>query len=209
MISLSEQFLRKSGQQYLTNINHVANIQSIMQLGLLCHAEAAKVHHRSVAIEDVQLRRKNRKIINGMSLHQYVCLYFAPRNPMMFYLKCHPEKAAPEELCVLMISPDVLDLEGVIVTDGNAADDMTRFFSPEEGMASLNYDGIYAKYWNDPNLFVKEEKKRIKCAEVLVPGSVSYDMIEGALVPCEKTETVLRSLGFSRKIIIHPDTFFQ
>ncbi len=193
---------------YLSNINHVLNIPTIMQHGLLSHDQAKDIDHLSIALESVQERRE-KSVINGLPIHQYASLYFAPRNPMMFYLKCHPERVSPEDLCVLMVSPDVLDNDGVVVTDGNAAAQMTRFFSPEEGIPVLQYDRIFAKYWTDANPFIQEENKRIKCAEVLVPYRIPYNMILGALVPFKKTEEVMREVGFDKKILICPDTFFQ
>ena len=34
-------------------------------------------------------------------------------------------------------------------------------------------------------------------------------MILGALVPFKKTEKTMREIGFDKKILIYPDTFFQ
>ena len=192
----------------MTNLNHVENISSIMRYGLLSHSKALHIEHHSIAMEEVQAIREDKRVTNGMLLHRYASLYFAPRNPMMYYLTHHPEMVDTEKLCVLMVNPEVLDFDGVVVTDGNAADGMTRFFSPAEGIPILDYGQIYAQYWNDVNPYIKDEKKRIKCAEVLVPSYIPYEMIVGALVPSERSQDILQSLGFQKKVLIHPDTFF-
>lgn len=207
-MGIQGQLLQNKKIYYLSNINHVLNIPTIIQHGLLSHYQAKDIDHLSIALESVQERRE-KSVVNGLPIHQYASLYFTPRNPMMYYLKCHPERVSPEDLCVLMVSPNVLDYDGVVITDGNAAAQMTRFFSPEEGLPVLPYDRIFAKYWTDSDPFIQDENKRIKCAEVLIPYRIPYDMILGALVPFSMTEKALRTIGFNKKILIHPDTFFQ
>ena len=91
MYAADELFRRVTGRKALGNITHIDNIPSIMQRGILCHEHVQKLKHRSIALEDVQDRRHRKRVPNGLLLHQYACLYFSPRNPMMFYRKCHTE----------------------------------------------------------------------------------------------------------------------
>lgn len=202
------EFQRKTGHRYLTNINTLDNIVSIMQYGLLSHEQARKIEHKSLALESVQEKRHCKKIPNGLNLHQYASLYISPRNPMMYYLMHHPDKTDPEKMCILLIAPEVLSLQGVVMTDGNAASNITRFYSPEEGLETLNFIGIHATWWTDEDPIVQEERSRTKCAEVLIPHAIPYDMIKGAVVPSEKTRIALDDLGFDKEITVHPYSFF-
>ena len=82
------QRLRDRNINYLSNINHVLNIPTIMKYGLLSHDQAKNIDHLSIALESVQEKRE-KSVNNGLPIHRYASLYFTPRNPMMFYLKCH------------------------------------------------------------------------------------------------------------------------
>ncbi len=48
----------------------------------MCYERAKNLKHKSIALEEVQERRDRKRIPNG-ALHEYVNLYFNPRNPMM------------------------------------------------------------------------------------------------------------------------------
>lgn len=208
MQDLSDLFNKTTQRNVLTNITHVDNLPSIMSNGIMSHDLAQKMNHESIALASVQERRQTKRVPNGLRLHQYACLYFSARNPMMYYRGMNQGITKIEDLCVLLISPIVLDIDGVVVTDGNAASEITRFYPAEEGLLSLDYDKIYAEWWTDGNPYEQDEKKRVKCAEVLVPNRIPYQMVIGAAVPLQKTEEKVRLLGFDKRIIISPSTFF-
>ncbi|OGX38469.1 MAG: hypothetical protein A3D87_04830 [Omnitrophica WOR_2 bacterium RIFCSPHIGHO2_02_FULL_50_17] len=76
---------------------------------------------------------------------------------------------------------DVLALQGVIVTDKNAAREC--WFKPvDEGLPLLNREEIYASFWLDDDYWEQESRKGIKCAEILVPEHVEPRYIIGAYV---------------------------
>src|SRR5206468_12208497 len=85
------------------------NIPSVLKLGILSNERAAKIAHKSVAMQPIQDRRDEKQIIGALKLHQYANLYFHARNPMMY-----SRKEQAEQLCVLCVSIDVLQLEGVV-----------------------------------------------------------------------------------------------
>ena len=206
---LAEQFYGKTQKRCFANITHISNMPSIVKYGLLSYDRSRNINHVSVALEGVQKRREQKSVPNGLPLHNYASLYFDPRNPMMYRLRCHMDPEQFRQLVVLAISIEVLDIDGVVVTDGNAASSVTRFYSPEEGIASLNYQLIYAKWWNDPdNPYAEEEKKRVKCAEVLVPHCIQQSKIDSAVVSSEEIKEILITQGFLNKIHVEPDVFF-
>ncbi len=181
----------------------IQNIPSILQHGLLSHNRAQKLPHQSVAMSEIQKRRESVKIPGGLPLHDYVNLYFHARNPMLYYLK-----AQHAQLCVLQISPDVLDLPDVVITDGNASSDYTLFLPSPGGLSFLSASGVFAERWTDPDPIVYLKKKRIKCAEVLVPHKIEVEYIIGAYVSCQASATALHTAGFTKPITVDPHLFF-
>ena len=157
-------------------ITPIDNLDSILMRGILCHNRAARLAHRSVALESVQDLRRGKSIPGGLSLHSYANLYFDARNAMMYYLKNKPN------LVVIRVSPDVLDIPDTVVTDGNAASGPTRFYASPGGLRHLNSTRVFAWSWDDPDPWVKIEKKRVRQAEVLVPNLVPSEYIEGCYV---------------------------
>jgi hypothetical protein len=143
----------------------IANVASVMSLGILSHEQAAKLPHRSVAMQEMQDRRDQKSVPNGLRLHQYANLYFHARNPMLY-------KRRHEDVCVLTLSTGVLLIDKAVITDQNAASDYVRFLSPAQWPV-LEFEDIFALDWrhpDDPYRYYRHKSR--KCAEVLVPRSV-------------------------------------
>src|SRR6266566_6479741 len=184
--------------QYITPI---VNVASILSRGILSHQFADKVPHESVAMQEVQDRRMN-KIVPGTSkrLHDYTNIYICARNPMLF-----KRKDTHTEICVLRISTAVLDLDGVIVTDRNAAATIASFRPAVAGLALLDRDLVFADDWRHPGDELEYLKHRsIKCAEVLVPNRVPRNYITGAYVSCMQSRVKLAKIAPDLKITVDP-----
>lgn len=67
-------------------ITPIENLDSILGRGILSHNRAARLEHRSVALESVQDIRRGKSVPGGSTLHSYANLYFHARNPMMYRL---------------------------------------------------------------------------------------------------------------------------
>lgn len=158
-------------------ITPVANLGSIVTYGVLSHNLAARLPHASVASEEVQDRRAHRRVPGGWPLHDYANLYFDARNAMMYKRK---DNAIP--LAVVRLHPNVLDLPGSVITDGNAASNDTVFLRSPSGLARLDEEQVYAQSWDDPDPWIKAERKRARCAELLVPNRVEPQFILGCYV---------------------------
>lgn len=183
----------------------IDNIPSIIQNGILCFDLANNITHTSIALNDVQLRRAKKCVPHGLRLHQYANLYFTYHNPMM-YLR----QDAAEDLCILAISATVLDIDGCVVTDRNAAAEYVRFYSPNIGIDSINFDMVFSKYWtHQDNLFEQQNHKAIKCAEVLIPNKIDFSYIESACVLDDYAEQRMKDFGFNKPIVIRPKNFFR
>ena len=96
------------------------------------------------------------------SLHDYANLYFDAHNPML-----SARRSRNDSICVLRIKNDVLDIQGVIVTDQNASRDCW-FKSVSDGLPLIKKEEIFAEFWPNDNQIEEYRLKGIKCAEVLV-----------------------------------------
>lgn len=157
-------------------ITPIANLSSMMKLGILSHKGAKSIPHKSVALDSVQQKRASILLPNITRLHSYVNLYFDARNPMMYYLH-----ESHQELVILRIRHEILDAKGVWIADGNSTvKGKTSFFAPnDEGFSRIDKQSVFAVSWVDPDPIVMREKKRRRCAEALIPDIVPATSIVG------------------------------
>lgn len=200
----SEHYYELTGKRYVYNIMPIENIPSVLQHGIVCFDQMQQFRHSSIAMNDVQERRNRVEIPNGYSLHQYANLYFSYHNPMLY-----KRQGLADELCILALPATVLDLEGCIIADRNAATSLARFYSPMDGLEKLDFSKIHAQFWTDSDHIIQREKKAIKCAEVLIPHSISPDYIAGAYVLSEEAAQKLRNCGFDKRIVVNPSVFYR
>lgn len=200
----SNRYYELTKKKTVYNIMPIENIPSVLQCGIVCFDRMQQMRHTSIAMSEVQERRSRVEIPNGYALHQYANLYFSYRNPMLY-----ARQDIADELCILALSATVMDLEGCVLADRNAATSLVRFYAPMEGMEQLDFTKIHARYWKDSNPLVQREKKAIKCAEILIPHSVSPEYIVGAYVVSHEAEIQLISCGFDRKIVVNADAFYR
>lgn len=190
-------------------ITAIANLRSICEHGILSNRLADSLDHIDVSMAVIQDRREGKlvpdvRIAKGRPLHEYANLYICPRNPMLYV-----RSAQHEELCVLRVSSAVLKLPGVVVADGNASSDYTRFDAAPEGLAYVDEEMTFAEFWTDPNTYVYWEKKRRKCAEVLVPDRVDPEYITGAYVSGARGRRACEAVPVPWPVTVNAELFFQ
>jgi hypothetical protein len=182
----------------------IDNIPSVMAHGILSYERAAKLKHRSVAMQPVQDRRDQKHVPGGLKLHQYANLYFHTRNPMLY-----KRLNEANELCVLRVSKEVLAIEGTVISDRNAASDYVRFLHPSQWNL-LPFDDIYAMDWRHPGDEVAYWRhKTIKCAEVLVPHRVEPKFLRGVHVIDDAAATRLAAQKSDIAPTVNPVLFFR
>jgi len=199
--------MERSRIQELHYIAVIANAASMLDQGILSHRLARRMarDHVSVADPEVQARQARKKVWterSSRSLHEYANLYIDARNAMLFILLRNRQA----DLAVLAIDPAVLELDGVVISDRNAAGFAPRFLPAEEGIAALDEAVVFAEWWNDS----REDKQR-RMAEVLVPDRVPSSFIRGAYVPDIAAAEWLRSHFGERSLSIRisPLMFFR
>ena len=180
-------------------IASIADAPSVMEKGILCHRLAKKLTNQDLSMPEVQDRRTTRVVPGGRPLHDYANLYIHARNPMLFV-----RKELHAEICVFRIRTNVLYLPGAVIADGNAASDYTAFWPAPDGLMKLDKALVLAEYWTDPDIFAYWNKKRIRCAEVLIPQRVPPEYILGAYVSCN--EALARLTAAVPRLAVTVDT---
>lgn len=206
MANVSEKYTRV---QFLYNINSLKNLKSIFESGLLSKNQLKDSFARQsvdLSNPDVQNRRDHKEVANHGELHDYANLYFDARNPMMYYITCHQDI---EDLCVICFHKKVLDLEGTIVTDRNAATELALFETPEQGLNNIDFDLVFAPVWNDPDYIKKANKKAIKCAEVLVWNKIPAEFVVKVKVATAEARRKAQNLWLPVPVEVDEYMFFK
>ncbi len=154
--------LSNRGVSCLWYITHINNLDSILERGILCRSEAqsAGLLQQDISLPSVQWRRAAR---GGINAHQFVPLFLAANTPMLYVTY----NKYPGEIALLHIDLSVADKPGVMFTDGNLADQETTLYRSPADLSKLNWGIILSPYGA-----YSSEWKRVRSAEVLIPGKV-------------------------------------
>lgn len=131
-------------------------------------------------------------------VNDYVPFYFGIRTPMLYKIytgKGVPKK--PQEDIVYLCCPFVALVESGLewcFTDGNAASDITKFFTQESDLTALDWTSIYAKEWSDNNKEGDHDRIRKKMSEFLVKGHVPREFVRRIVVQNEARARWLQPL---------------
>jgi hypothetical protein len=204
-VTLGEEMaMDRSDVKELHYITPIANVVSIMQHGILSHELSKKLSHESFAMEEIQSKRRNKQIPGTRKLHEYANLYFDAHNPML-----SKRRDQNNQICILCVNASVLDLPNVIISDRNATADYARFDTVAAGLAALDKNKIYARYWtNAQNPYEAWENKSIKCAEVLIPDRIEPKYVIGAYVANQTALKTFKQLKIQLTVCIKSDIFF-
>jgi ssDNA thymidine ADP-ribosyltransferase, DarT len=189
-------------------ITHVANVGSILATGILSHNLATSRTHISVALNVIQEIRSRIAVSPTRMLHDHANLYLCGRGPMMSYVVHHNRIA---DVCVLRVTSEMLDLQDVVVSDGNASSKWTRFDTPAVGLPGIDVNRLHAEWWTHPGEPVVEkwEHARQKAAEVLVPEFVDRRRIIGAYAPTDGVAEALRAVMGPLDVTVARYPFFD
>lgn len=204
MMLPSDEYYKKTKRKCVYNIMPISNIDSLVKNGLLSFNAAKSMTHDSIAMSQVQELRNSVVIPNGKALHDYANMYFDYNNPMLYYLK-----ESADKLCILAISCEVMNIEGCVLSDRNAARSLARFYQPLDGVKHIDFNKIFAKYWTNGTNIQNYEHKGIKCAEILVPNKVSYEYIVGSYVLNDNLKHEMEHKGFNKEIVVKSTVFYK
>ena len=189
-------------------ITRLENLRSILDLGILSHDQVVQrgLHPGTVYDKDIVARRGGIRTPNGKTLHHYANVYFQPRNAML-YRVLHGVDVL-KQVVVLQLRPETLDLQGALVTDGNAAHSGSTIYPRSK--FDVVWKGInqplVKEYWSD-----EDGSKRKMMAECLIPDVVPSNLIDAVLVGNEETVPLVRAELRGRDIPVLPQRyqFFQ
>lgn len=154
-------------------------------------------------MQEIQDLRASVVVPGGSPLHEYVNLYICGRNPMLF-----KRKHMHAQLCVLRVSPDVLNLPETVVTDSNASSRYVRFAAAPEGLRIVDRDLAFAEDWTHPDPIEYFRCKSAKCAEVLVPDRIGPEFLLAIYVSCQESLRKINALNLGLEAIINEHLFF-
>ena len=189
------------------NISPLDNIESILQNGLLSFNNAKRIFHVSLANDEIQLMRANKVISkDGLTLHDYASCYFNPRNAMLYRLISNGENCV-----IISISIDVLNLTDTLITDRNAATQISRIYTPADGYEKLNFEVIKSKLWVNQNGESNSNVKEQMQAEILVKERISPEYFNKIYVKTYKEKNKLDEICSKYNIIVevNRDLFFN
>lgn len=195
--------MQRSELEELHYITAIDNLGSILEYGILSHRRTQELEHTSIAMDEIQRRRAGVTIPQGHPLHEYACLYICGRNPMLY-----KRRGGHRNICVLRVSPDVLDLPGAVVADGNASSKYVRFAAAPWGLQIVDRELTFAEDWTDADQIMKWRKAAAKCAELLVPDRVDPKYIQGCYVSCEESRERVNALVPGLNVIVDAHFFF-
>ena len=181
----------------LYHITHRENIKSIVEHGILNFYDAQKLNtsHIDISNPDVQKKRERTEEHYKRRIHEYSSLYFNPKNAMLRYLW-----DKKNDLCFLQVSLLALAEVEYLISDGNAASQVTKFYYSLDQLNLLSWDIILAENWAS-----HDDGKRKRCAEVLIYPKIHPDYIKNIYCFSIDTENYLANCG---KIIkLHKDLF--
>jgi len=182
----------------------IANVPLILKYGILSHRLAEKHVHDSVAMQEVQDRRKDKQIPGARLLHEYANLYFDAHNPML-----SKRRDQNDTICILRVAHAVLDIPDVIISDRNAASDWAGFYPVAKGLQRIESDRLFARHWTHQEDQLEEWRhKSEKCAEVLVPDRVEPRYLSGAYVVNAIALATFQALNIGLSVSINDDIFF-
>ena len=188
-----QKFKKEHEIQSLFHISHIDNLSGIIEKGLFSRIRAREDDCKFVDIADqgISGRRDKHNEKLGLRLTTFASTYFEPINGM--YWRVIPNekneegiiiKRFPEKIVIVEFKID-LSKEGIVITDGNAAEgdavktsyddhSFVKIMSEiQEKTINVKYQG--QKKWSSDTQW--EEHKRRKAAECLVPEKISRDCI--------------------------------
>src|SRR5262249_36157033 len=113
------------------------------------------------------------------------------------------------EICVLQVNAAVLDENGVIVTDRNAASGWRRFSPVASGLSVVSRERVFARYWLHPDdPYDAMSHKPEKSQQVIVPVRADALFISGASVANQVSLTEFQRVNSQLPVRIRDDMFF-
>lgn len=192
------------------HITHIKNLESIIKEGgILSDAEMQTrgIEQNGIAYSEIKERRRriSVQISRGGHLSDYVPLFFAPRQPMLYVLS---EKRVPcfqenedrilhLEICIANVITAHLDY---CFTDGHAAMLTTNYYQTIEHLEKIDWDLMHNNSWHDREDDPNRQQRRE--AEFLIWNRLPWDLI--SLIGTKNAKTAREVNDILTSIEIRP-----
>ena len=152
----------------LFHMTHIDNLMSILQQGIFSHNTTPK--YLDISNPDVNSRRERTDPVHKNSLHEYVPLYFNPRNAMLF------EKQAEHrsDIVLLEVARRVCLSNYTLFTERNAAANGCRFAYCLSEVEKFDWPSIQSRNWSTDGV-VHVDQKQLMLSECLVYGHIDTE----------------------------------
>jgi O-acetyl-ADP-ribose deacetylase (regulator of RNase III) len=188
-------------------ITHVDNLPSIMQHGILSHAEIERrgIPYVSVYDEAIVQARKQRLAPDGNSLWNFANLYLRPKNAMLYRLKVGHHL---DELVILGVRRGVANLPGAYISDGGLGSPLSQLHpssSWKEVFQQLLPD-LDREWWAEG-----DGSKRRMMAECLIPHGVDPEYLETIYTHNRECAEAVQSIAVTGSLEVVPEAslFFE
>ena len=202
---MSEEILDYHEIDGLYHFTHIDHIQTIFKYGLHSHNYAHElgfVQH-DISNTDVQDLRAKR-FVGERQLHDYVPLYFNPRNAMLYQIS---HEFTPKNIVFIRMSRKLMLQKGVWFTDGNAANTKTLSYNRLEDLDKLDWECIRSENWTE-----YEDGKRKCMAEILVPDKISANYIKRMsllFVQDQEAQSRIEAVLPYARVTVNKDMYFN
>lgn len=188
---------------------HYENLAHILEHGIYCR-RSPNAHEGYVNIGSTEIIDRRSwvavKCDPGCVINDYVPFYFGVRTPMLY--KIHTGKGIPKKpqedivyLCCRFSELVESKLEWCY-TDGNAATDITKFFTQESDLVALDWHSIHSADWSDNNKDGDHDRIRKKMSEFLIKGHLPREFIRAIVVRTEERAHWVQQLVDSASLAI-------
>ena len=189
----------------LYHMTHVANVPSILEKGLMSHRTAPA--YCDISNVTVNGLRAAIVTVHGRSLHDYVPLYFNPRNAMLY----QKQKEYRQDIVIVEISKSVCHEGGVLFSEGNAASSESRIVDTLAATSAFNWPRIVKEDWREGRI-LNLTTKRLMMSECLVPNQIAAARIIRLHAPDAATgERLARTQPRAGRVELRtsPELFFH
>ncbi|MFT6506951.1 MAG: hypothetical protein ACJAUK_001040 [Colwellia polaris] len=155
----------------LYHMTHISNLKGILKDGLMSHNLVRT--YVDISNNDVNKRRSRTDNPHKINLHQYVPLYFNPRNAMLF--SC--QKQFGEDIVILEIDNEEISNDYTLFSEGNAARQDSKITTNKLDLANFKWEAINSSAWSDNYSGVDINLKSLMMSECLILNSLNSQHI--------------------------------
>lgn len=189
----------------------IENLDNIFAEGILSKntMELSSKNYESFANVEVQAHRNNREVVcsdkNSHNLHDLVPLYFTSKNACTY-----SQKQDQDKFCFILVSSYILADDGIVYafSDGNAANQDTRFYWSLNNLDKIDWNLIKSNNWNG----VEGGKRKINCECLIYPKidkKYFYKIIVNTKENMEYVKGIVAKYNMKIEVKSDQDSYFD